>query len=68
MNCLSFFSAPMPEVTANRPMWSAMPLDFGAMKSARQRLGRVTPSTTGRTLCMRRPRQVISTSLRVSSV
>jgi hypothetical protein len=37
------------------------------MKSARQRFGRRTPSTTGRSLCMRRPRQVISTWLRDAS-
>ena len=35
------FWAPMPAVTANRPMWSATPEPFGAMKSARQRFGRV---------------------------
>jgi len=51
-------------VTANRPMWSFTPEPLGAMKSARQRFGRVTPSTTGRTVCMRSPRQVVSTSLR----
>ena len=46
---------------------SSLPEPFGAMKSARQRFGDLTPSTTGRTLCTRRPRQVNSTSLLDSS-
>ena len=39
---------------------------LSATKSERQRLGRFTPSTTGRSVCMRRPCQVIGGSLRIS--
>jgi hypothetical protein len=45
-----------------------MATPLGATKSARQRLGRITPSITCFSVCWRRPYQVSTGSLRDSSV